>query len=121
MGVFVWFHRGIARIDARKAMVHRYSNALNFRNADAAPGSPVTGIESVSKRACGHGVVGERSGHCGVASRGGNRTYTIKYVAGQNALERSDVCGVKTQAGQIALTCAALRHKQVSTCRPARD
>ena len=24
----------------------------------------------------GHGVVGERSGHCGVNSRGGNRTYT---------------------------------------------
>ena len=76
MGVFVWFHRGIARIDARKAMVHRYSNALNFRNADAAPGSPVTGIESVSKRAYGHGVVGERSGLYGVASHGGNRTCT---------------------------------------------
>ena len=57
-------------------MVLRYSSALNFRKADAAAGAPVTGIESVSKRACGHGVVGERSGHCGVASRGGNRTYT---------------------------------------------
>ena len=76
-------------------METRYSAALNFRNADAAGWAPVTGMESVLKRAYGDGVVGERSGHCGVASRGGNRTYT-KYVAGQNAL-----------------TCAALRHKQV--------
>ena len=64
------------RTGARKAMVHRYYSALNFRNADAAACAPVTGTESVSKRAYGHGVVGERSGLCGVASHGGNRTYT---------------------------------------------
>ena len=61
---------------ARSSMVHRYSSALNFRNADAAGWAPVTGMESVLKRAYGDGVVGERSGLCGVASHGGNRTCT---------------------------------------------
>ena len=61
-------------------MLFCYRTALNFRKADAAAGAPVTGTESVSKRAYGHGVVGERSGHCGVALHGGNRTYTHTHM-----------------------------------------